>query len=117
MAVKTRQDKRIVRHKRIRRHLQGTSERPRLAVFRSLKHISAQLIDDDKGVTLCAASSMEKGVSGGGNIHGAKSVGELIAKRASETGVKSVVFDRGGYRYSGRVAELAAAARKAGLEF
>ncbi len=117
MAVKTRQDQRVMRHKRIRRHLRGTTERPRLAVFRSLRHISAQLIDDTQSITLCAASSLEEGVGNGGNVTGAKAVGELIAKRAAEKGIKSVVFDRGGYRYSGRVADLADSARKAGLEF
>lgn len=117
MATKTKREMRIVRHKRLRRHLHGTPERPRLAVFRSLKHISAQLIDDVHGVTLCSASSQEKGMSNGGNIRGAAAVGELLGKRAQEKGIKKVVFDRGGFRYSGRIAHLADAARKSGLEF
>jgi large subunit ribosomal protein L18 len=107
-------------HKRIRRRLSGTSERPRLAVFRSVKHIYAQLIDDSKGQTLTAASSAEKGNpvgNSGGNVSGAKAIGKLVAERATEKGVKSVVFDRGGYRYHGRVKALADAAREAGLEF
>jgi large subunit ribosomal protein L18 len=111
------QAKRIVRHKRLRKGIVGTGSRPRLSVFRSLKHISAQLIDDAAGSTLAAASSMEKGVDSGGNSKGAEAVGELIAKRAKEKGVKQVVFDRGGFRYAGRVAALAESARKAGLEF
>jgi len=105
-------------HKRIRIKLKGTSERPRLAVFRSLSHIYAQVIDDSKGVTLVAASSTEKGsVPSGGNIAGAKEIGKLVAGRAKENGIKQVVFDRGGYQYHGRVKALADAAREAGLEF
>lgn len=95
----------------------GTSERPRLCVFRSLRHISVQIIDDERGHTLVAASSLEKGITGGGNKEGAVAVGSLIAKRALEKGIKRVVFDRGGYKYGGRVAALAEAARAAGLEF
>jgi large subunit ribosomal protein L18 len=114
-------DKQAIRvrvHKRIRKKIQGTAERPRLAVFRSLKHIYAQLIDDDSGRTLAAASSNEKaGKFEGGNIAGAKSVGKAIAERGRSAGVKSVVFDRGGYLYHGRVKALADAAREAGLEF
>jgi large subunit ribosomal protein L18 len=106
-------------HRRIRRRVAGTAERPRLAVFRSLKHIYAQVIDDTRGVTLVAASSNEKaGPAGsGGNIAGAKEVGKLVAARAREKGVQKVVFDRGGYLYHGRVKALADAAREAGLEF
>ncbi len=106
-------------HKRIRRRVRGTTERPRLAVFRSLKHIYAQLIDDTHGRTLAAASSSEKtgSVATGGNLAGAKEVGKLIAGRAKEKGYKLVVFDRGGYLYHGRVRALAEAAREAGLEF
>jgi large subunit ribosomal protein L18 len=110
-------------HKRIRLKLKGTSERPRLAVFRSISHIYAQVIDDSKGVTLVAASSTEKGAAAlsdkaqGGNIAGAKEVGKLVAGRAKENGIKQVVFDRGGYQYHGRVKALADAAREAGLEF
>ena len=106
------------RHLRIRNHISGTAERPRLNVFRSLAHIYAQVIDDTKGTTLVAASSAEKGFEGsGGNIEGAKKVGAAIAKKALEKGIKEVVFDRGGYIYHGRVAALAEAAREGGLKF
>ena len=104
-------------HSRIRRRVQGTPERPRLAVFRSLHHIYAQVIDDVKGHTLVAASSNEKEAVNGGNVAGAKAIGKLVARRATEKGIKSVVFDRGGYLYHGRVKALADAAREAGLEF
>ena len=104
-------------HKRIRHKLAGTAERPRLAVFRSLGHIYAQIIDDSKGHTVVAASSNEKGGVDGGNIAGAKAIGKLVAERAKEKGIKAVVFDRGGYLYHGRVKALADAARAAGLEF
>jgi large subunit ribosomal protein L18 len=109
-------------HTRIRRRVKGTSERPRLAVFRSVKHIYAQVIDDLKGHTVVAASSTEKGAplgksASGGNLAGAKSVGKLVAERAKEQGIKAVVFDRGGYLYHGRVKALADAAREAGLDF
>ena len=105
-------------HKRIRRKVAGSAERPRLAVFRSVKHIYAQVIDDSAGHTVAAASSNEKsGVKSGGNVAGAKAVGKLLAERAKEKGVKSVVFDRGGYLYHGRVKALADAAREGGLEF
>ena len=99
--------------------MQGTPERPRLAVFRSVKHIYAQVIDDRKGHTLVAASSTEKELrkSNGGNVAGAKAIGKLVAERAKEKGIKQVVFDRGGYLYHGRVKALADAAREAGLEF
>jgi large subunit ribosomal protein L18 len=108
-----------MRHKRIRSKVVGTAERPRLAVFRSLRHISVQVIDDAQGKTLAAASSQEKafGAKSGGNSNGAEEVGKLIAARAKEAGVGKVVFDRGGFRYAGRVAALAESARKAGLEF
>ena len=116
-----RESKAIIRkrvHKRIRRKVAGSTERPRLAVFRSVKHIYAQVIDDAVGHTLAAASSNEKnGVKSGGNVAGAKAVGKLLAERAREKGVKSVVFDRGGYLYHGRVKALAEAAREGGLEF
>ncbi len=107
------------RHERIRQHLSGTPERPRLNVYRGLKNIYAQVIDDTTGNTLVSASSLEKelGLSYGGNCEAAKVVGEAIAKRALEKGIKTVVFDRGGYLYHGRVAELAQAARDGGLEF
>jgi large subunit ribosomal protein L18 len=104
-------------HKRIRRRVRGTPERPRLAVFRSLKHIYAQVIDDVKGHTVVAASSAEENGKNGGNVAGAKAIGQLVAERAKDKGVKAVVFDRGGYLYHGRVKALAEAARKAGLEF
>ena len=105
-------------HTRIRAQVKGTEARPRLAVFRSLKHIYAQVIDDRAGRTLAAASSAEKNASAnGGNIAGAKEIGALIAKRAQEAGIKSVVFDRGGFLYHGRIKALAEAAREAGLEF
>jgi large subunit ribosomal protein L18 len=104
-------------HKRIRRKVAGSTERPRLAVFRSVKHIYAQVIDDAVGHTLAAASSNEKNGKGGGNVAGAKAVGKLLAERAKEKGVKSVVFDRGGYLYHGRVKALAEAAREGGLQF
>ena len=104
-------------HKRIRHKLQGTEQRPRLAVFRSLGHIYAQIIDDSKGHTVVAASSNEKGGVNGGNIAGAKAIGKLVAERAKEKGVTKVVFDRGGYIYHGRVKALADAAREAGLKF
>ena len=114
-----RRDKAIVRkavHKRIRRALQGTAERPRLAIYRSLNHIYAQMIDDVQGRTILSASSTEKELRGnGGNISAAARVGEALARRALEQGLTSVVFDRGGYRYHGRVKALADAARGAGL--
>ncbi len=115
-----RDSKNIIRlrvHERIRRKLRGSSERPRLAVFRSVKHIYAQVIDDDKGHTVVAASSNEKNATNGGNVAGAKAIGKLVAERAKEQGIKAVVFDRGGYLYHGRVKALADAAREAGLEF
>ncbi|MFQ3586723.1 MAG: 50S ribosomal protein L18 [Fimbriimonadaceae bacterium] len=117
MATKTRAQQRIARHVRLRKRLAGTSERPRLAVYRSLRHISAQIIDDSTGTTVAAASTMEKAIGGAGNVAGARAVGQAIAKRAIEKGVKSVVFDRGGFRYQGTVAALADGAREAGLEF
>ncbi len=105
-------------HLRIRRKLSGTAERPRLAVFRSVAHIYAQVIDDAHGQTLVSASSVDKdGKSKGGNVAAATAIGKLVAERAKEKGIKSVVFDRGGYQYHGRVKALADAAREAGLEF
>ena len=104
-------------HTRIRRRVRGTQERPRLAVFRSVKHIYAQVIDDGVGHTLVAASSHEKEAGNGGNVAGAKAIGKLVAERAKDKGIKAVVFDRGGYLYHGRVKALADAAREAGLEF
>ena len=104
-------------HERLRATLRGTPQRPRLNVFRSLKHIYAQVIDDSQGRTLAGASSAEKGVSGGGNLSGAKAVGKLIAERAKAKGIESVAFDRSGFRYHGRVKALADAAREGGLKF
>ncbi len=105
-------------HERIRRKVRGTSERPRLAVFRSVANIYVQVIDDAAGRTLVSASSIEKGKrTNGGNLAAAKSIGKLIAERAKEQGIQKVVFDRGGYLYHGRVKALADAAREAGLEF
>ena len=112
---------RLQRHKRVRRKVSGTTQRPRLCVFRSSNNIYAQLIDDANRVTLTAASSLDAEVKGavnhGGNKEAAKMVGEMIAKRAIEKGITEVVFDRGGYLYHGRVQVLAEAAREAGLKF
>ena len=117
----TKRDKnvqRLRRHARVRGKISGTPERPRLAVYRSNKNISAQLIDDVNGVTLAAASSAEKAFEGlGSNKEAAKKVGAMIAERAKAKGIETVVFDRGGYIYHGRVSELAAGAREAGLKF
>lgn len=107
------------RHARVRSKLAGTAARPRLNVFRSNKHIYAQLIDDVSSVTIVSASTLDKEVSldGTGNIDAAAKIGELVAKRALEKGISNIVFDRGGYLYHGRVKALADAAREAGLEF
>ncbi len=105
-------------HDRIREKMRGTAERPRLAVYRSVAHIYAQVIDDTQGRTVVAASSVEKGNrTNGGNVAAAKAIGKAVAQRAQEKGIKRVVFDRGGYQYHGRVKALADAARQAGLEF
>ena len=114
-----RREARLRRHRRVRKKVRGTPERPRLSVFRSSRHMSAQLIDDTRGVTLASASTLEAALRAapGGNVAAARSVGELIAERARQAGVVSVVFDRGGNRYHGRVAALAEAARSGGLEF
>lgn len=119
MVIKPSSNKaRLKRHGRIRNKIGGTAECPRLNVFRSLNHIYAQIIDDDKGVTLAAASSMEKGFDGkGANKEAAKKVGLAIAKIAVEKGITEVVFDRGGYVYHGRIKELAEGAREGGLKF
>ena len=109
---------RLRRHKRVRGKISGTAECPRLNVFRSTKNIYAQIIDDVKGVTLVAASSLDKEFNGnGGNKEAARKVGEMIAKRAAEKGISQVVFDRGGYIFHGRVKELAEGAREGGLKF
>jgi large subunit ribosomal protein L18 len=103
---------------RVRKKVIGTAERPRLAVFRSNRHISVQVIDDSTGTTIVSASSLEAGLrEGGGSIQGAKNVGAAVAERAKAAGITTAVFDRGGNRYHGRVAALADAAREAGLEF
>ena len=113
--------KRLQRHKRVRRKVFGTPQRPRLCVFRSSNNIYAQIIDDTNRVTLVAASSLEADVKGAvnhtGNKEAAKMVGEMVAKKAVEKGITEVVFDRGGYIYHGRIKELAEAAREAGLKF
>ncbi|HUY64345.1 MAG TPA: 50S ribosomal protein L18 [Acidimicrobiales bacterium] len=110
---------RIRRHARVRKQIVGTAERPRLAVFRSARHISAQIIDDSAGRTIAAAATVEAELRGnpGGNVTAAAAVGRLVAERAKAAGVDKIVFDRGGNRYHGRVAALADAARQAGLEF
>lgn len=109
------------RHTRVRKHVHGTAERPRLNVFRSTSHIYAQIIDDVNHRTLVAASTLDPSLKSelkyGGNIEAAKAVGKLVAERALEQGITAVVFDRGGYQYHGRVAALADAAREAGLNF
>jgi large subunit ribosomal protein L18 len=109
------------RHRRIRRVVRGTAARPRLVVFRSLRHIYAQVVDDDRGVTLATAGTLSPEVKGtgrgGGNVGAARAVGELIARKAQAAGISAVVFDRAGYQYHGRVKALADAARAAGLAF
>ena len=117
--AKQRHHSRLRRHRRVRKKVSGTPERPRLAVHRSNKHITAQVIDDTAGHTLASASTVESSmVSGGGtgNVEAAKAVGTAIAERAKAAGVSAVIFDRGGYQYHGRVAAVADAAREAGLE-
>ena len=115
----SRNEMRVERHNRIRKDLSGTADRPRLNVFRSNANISAQIIDDEKGVTLVSASTLEKElkITNGGNVEAAKLIGAEIAKRAKKAKIKEVVFDRGGYLYHGRVKALAEAARENGLEF
>ena len=109
---------RIKRHKRVRAHISGTAERPRLAVYRSNANISAQIIDDVKGVTLVSATTLEKTFEGlGSNKAAAREIGKIIAQRALDKGIDTVVFDRGGYLYHGRVSELAEGAREGGLKF
>ncbi len=118
MARDSRKEIRDRIHKRIRSRVAGTPERPRLAVFRSVNHIYAQVIDDQQGHTLVSAASVEKDLAGkGGNVEGAKTIGKAVAQRAKDKGITKVVFDRGGYLYHGRVKALADAAREAGLEF
>ncbi len=121
VSKKSRQEVRVKKHRRMRNRLSGTAERPRLAVFRSNNHMYAQIIDDTVGNTLVAASTLEKSVKAElektNNVDAAAYLGTVIAKRAIEKGIKTVVFDRGGYIYQGKVAALADAAREAGLEF
>ena len=121
MGVTERVEGRASRHRRIRRVVRGSEGRPRLVVFRSVKHIYAQVVDDDRGVTVAAAGSLSPELKdtlrSGGNVAAAKAVGELIARKAKAGGVAAVVFDRGGYKYHGRVKALADAARAAGLVF
>ena len=115
-----RRNGRLIRHRRVRKKIHGTAARPRLAVYRTNKHLSVQLIDDDSGRTLPAASTVEAGLRSSGNgssVSAATKVGQLIAERAKAAGIEKVVFDRGGYLYHGRIAAVAAAAREAGLEF
>jgi large subunit ribosomal protein L18 len=118
---KSKNDNRKARHMRVRKTVSGTPERPRLCVFRSLKNISAQIIDDTTGTTLVSASSLDKDMKGKleywGNKAAAKAIGEQIGKKALEKGIETVTFDRGGYLYHGRVQELADGARAAGLKF
>lgn len=114
---KSRNAERIRRHKRVRTKISGTPECPRLNVFRSNANIEVQIIDDVNRTTLVSASSVQMKLENGGNVEAARQVGEEIAKRAQEKGIKNVVFDRGGYIYTGRVKALAEAAREAGLEF
>jgi large subunit ribosomal protein L18 len=118
-APKSRQQLRYRRHLRVRRKVSGTGERPRLVVYRSLKHIYAQLVNDDLGVTLLGVSDRSEGlqVDGAGKIGRAKGTGKLLAERAKAAGIKQVVFDRAGYRYHGRVQAVAEGAREGGLEF
>ena len=104
-------------HARIRQRMQGTSERPRLNVYRSLNHIYVQIVDDATGQTLVSASTLSAKLKTGGNVAAAKEVGKLVAERAQQKGIKRVVFDRGGYLYHGRIKALADAAREGGLEF
>jgi large subunit ribosomal protein L18 len=117
-SAKYKRDARVRRHARVRKHVRGSAERPRLAVFRSNKHISAQVIDDRTGTTLAAASTHEAALrAGSSNKDAAAEVGRIVAERAKDAGVERVVFDRGGFLYHGRVAAVADAARAAGLEF
>jgi large subunit ribosomal protein L18 len=117
-SARNKHEARSRRHARVRKHVRGTADRPRLAVFRSNRHISAQVIDDRAGATLAAASTYEAGLrDGSSNKDAATRVGRLVAERARAAGIERVVFDRGGFLYHGRVAAVAEAARDAGLEF
>jgi len=116
---RTRSERRVRRHLRVRKKVAGSAGRPRLVVFRSLKHIYAQLVDDDRGVVLIGVSDQSEGaaVEGGGKVARGKAAGKLLAEKAKGAGIKSVVFDRAGYRYHGRVKAVADGAREGGLEF
>ena len=119
-SAEIRRQSRITRHRRVRKKVHGTAVRPRLAVHRSNKHLVAQVIDDDAGRTLAAASTAEadqRAAGSGSTVDAAGRIGQLVAERAKAAGIDSVVFDRGGFIYHGRIAALAAAAREAGLEF
>jgi large subunit ribosomal protein L18 len=115
---KTREERRYRRHLRVRKRVSGTAERPRLVVFRSIKHIYAQLVDDDRGLTLLGVSDASEGMSleGKGKVAKAKAAGKLLAEKAKAAGITKTVFDRGGYRYHGRVQAVAEGAREGGLE-
>jgi large subunit ribosomal protein L18 len=118
--AQARRTGRIRRHRRVRKKIHGTAARPRLAVFRSNRHLSVQVIDDDAGTTLVAASTLEadqRSVGSGASVDAAARVGQLIAERTKAAGIEQVVFDRGGFAYHGRIAAVASAAREAGLEF
>jgi large subunit ribosomal protein L18 len=123
MAKKTRREKRIIRHKRIRKKVFGTSEKPRLAFYKSLNNLYAQIIDDENGHTLVSASTISKdfvekyGFKGGKNMEVARKLGELLAEKATQQGITEVVFDRGGFKYHGKVKAFADAAREKGLKF
>lgn len=121
MSILTKEEHRKIRHKRVRKKIRGTSERPRLSVFRSACNIYAQIIDDEKGQTLVGISTLspeiKDKVRNGGNIEAAKLLGRMLAQKALEKNVKMVVFDRGGYKFHGRVKALATSAREHGLEF
>jgi large subunit ribosomal protein L18 len=118
-APKTREARRYRRHLRVRQQVRGTAERPRLVIFRSLKHITAQLVDDDRGVTLLGVNDRSEGIAvdGGGKVARSKATGKLLADKAKAAGISRVVFDRAGYRYHGRVQAVADGAREGGLEF
>jgi large subunit ribosomal protein L18 len=117
ISQRKRNEIRLRVHDRIRTKVNGTAERPRLNVYRSLNHIYVQVIDDSQGLTLVSASTVADKIKAGGNVTSAKEIGKLVAERAQEKGIKKVVFDRGGYLYHGRIKALADAAREAGLEF
>ena len=121
MKKRSRNDMRVIRHERLRRTLSGTAEKPRLCVFRSLKNIYVQVVDDEKGCTLVSASTLEKALQpelkGHCNVEAAKVIGKTIAERAKAKGINTVVFDRGGHAYHGKVMALADAAREGGLVF